>query len=594
MRIALIGKDKFLKLVLPEVPRGSYWINDNTEETEKKLVNVEGKNGKWQISTNKLVKIINPKAVKITNDDVKIQTIPNMILENTVVEKNGIYVIAIGDLNNLYFIYCYPLVENNFKQLEINKKTKEIFIGKGEKNDIVYKNSLISNTHARLVLYDKRWILENIDKKYGTVVNDELVFEKSKVLHNGDIIFIMGLKIIIMKNSIFINSPINKVVINESIFREIEYSTINIQSEENENDEYNEDKPFYNEKDYFSRAPRFTKIIKKEKIRIDPPPAIDGSEETPIALMLGSTISMGLLMLLSSGRALFGTMNGTASKKEILIEVLIAVIMLVTIMLFPILNVKYNKNKKKRHEEKRQKRYRKYIDSKIKDIDDAMIKQREILLENYATPEECKKIIFNKETRLWERKIEDNDFLTVRLGIGEVPLEADINYPEDGFKMEDDDLVDMLQDVTKKSKMLQRAPIVYSLVEKNISAIISQDKENLMNMIKSLLLQLVTFQSYDDLKLVFLISDRKKWEFVKMLPHIWNDNKEIRFFADEYEEMEKISKYLEEEFKNRLSVDGAIQKRDYKSFNPYYLIITDDYKKIEDIKIIKQKYKYWI
>ena len=485
MRIALIGKDKFLKLILPEIPLGSYWINDNTEETERKLINVEGKNGKWQISTNRLVKIINPKAVKITNDDVKIQTIPDMILENTIIEKNGIYAIAIGDLSNLYFLYCYPLVENNFKHLEINKKTNEIFIGKGEKNHIVYKNNLVSNTHARLVLYDKNWILENIDKKYGTIVNDELIFEKSKVLHNGDIIFIMGLKIIIMKNSIFINSPTNKVITDESAFREIKYPPVNIQSEENENDEYYEDKPLYSDKDYFSRAPRLTKVIKKEKIKIDPPPAIDGNEETPIALMLGSTLSMGLLMLLSSGRALFGTMNGTASKKEVLIEVLIAVIMLITIMLFPILNVKYNKNKKKRREEKRQKRYRKYIDTKIKNIDDAMIKQREVLLENYVTPEECKKIIFNKETRLWERKIEDYDFLTVRLGIGEVPLEADISYPEESFAMEDDDLIDMLHDVTKKSKILQRAPIVYSMAEKNISALISQDKENLMNTIST-------------------------------------------------------------------------------------------------------------
>ena len=37
----------------------------------------------------------------------------------------------------------------------------------------------------------------------------------------------------------------------------------------------------------------------------------------------------------------------------------------------------------------------------------------------------------------------------------------------------------------------------------------------------------------------------------------------------------------------------AIQNRtiDYKSFNPYYLIITDDYKKIEHLNIISQMLK---
>lgn len=158
MRIALIGKDKFLKLMLPEMPIGSYWLTDITDETEKKLINVEGRNGKWQISSNKQVKIINLDAIDITNDEVKIKSVKNVIQETTNIEKNGIYSIAIGDLNNIYFLYCYPLTENSFKHLEINKRIKEIFIGKDEKNHIVYKNNFVSNIHARLALYDKGWI----------------------------------------------------------------------------------------------------------------------------------------------------------------------------------------------------------------------------------------------------------------------------------------------------------------------------------------------------------------------------------------------------------------------------------------------------
>ena len=588
MRIALIGKDKFLKLALPEIPIGSYWISDDSGITEKKLVNVEGKNGKWQINTNRQIKIINPNAISITNDSITIKSHKEVVLDKAILEEYGMYALAIGDLTNIFVLYCYPLMDNSFKHLSINNNVKEIFIGKSEKNQIIYKNNLVSNTHARLVLYDQNWILENIDQKFGTVVNGELISNKSKILHNGDIIFIMGLKIIIMKNSIFINKPLNQISFDEKTFKEIKNTPINIADyNEQNNDEDSDDKPFYSDKDYFSRAPRLTRIIKKEKIKIDPPPEIAEKDETPAALILGSTLSMGLLMLLSSGRAMIGTMNGSASKKEVVIEIFIALIMLIAIVLFPVLNVKYEKKRKIKHEEKRQKRYRKYIDSKIDQIDEAMMSQREILLENYIPPEECKKIILNQETRLWERKIEDHDFLTVRLGVGNVPLEADINYPEESFKMEDDNLIDILHDVTKKSKILQGAPIVYSMAEKNISALISQNEDELMNMTKSLLMQLITFHSYEDLKLVFWISDRKKWEFVKMLPHLWNDSKEIRFFSDEYDDIERISRYLEEDWKRRNNNEFSYDKVDYKSFSPYYLIITDDYKKIEDIRIIK-------
>ena len=60
-----------------------------------------------------------------------------------------------------------------------------------------------------------------------------------------------------------------------------------------------------------------------------------------------------------------------------------------------------------------------------------MQKQRKILSESYVSPEECSNIIINKSGRLWERKIEDHDFLSIRLGTGDLPLDIDIQYPEE-------------------------------------------------------------------------------------------------------------------------------------------------------------------
>ena len=99
-------------------------------------------------------------------------------------------------------------------------------------------------------------------------------------------------------------------------------------------------------------------------------------------------------------------------------------------------------------------------------------------------------------------------------------------------------------------------------------------------------MQLIALHSYEDLKLVFLLKEDKnnKWEHLKTLPHIWDNNKQIRFWAEDYNEMKEISRYLENEFLNRIQYEDA----DYKSFSPYYLIITDDYKKIESLKIINQ------
>ena len=117
-------------------------------------------------------------------------------------------------------------------------------------------------------------------------------------------------------------------------------------------------------------------------------------------------------------------------------------------------------------------------------------------------------------------------------------------------------------------------------------ALISKNYGNLDKYLKEIIIQLITFQSYKDLKLVFLLQEKeiKKWEYVKMLPHVWDNENKIRFFAHNYDEMNEISKYLLVEFENRLHQ----QKDGSKLISPYYLIIVDDYKKVENLKVITE------
>ena len=52
----------------------------------------------------------------------------------------------------------------------------------------------------------------------------------------------------------------------------------------------------------------------------------------------------------------------------------------------------------------------------------------------------------------------------------------EIQYPEEQFTMEDDNLVEILNNIVDNSKILKDSPIVMSLAEKNISAIIARRK----------------------------------------------------------------------------------------------------------------------
>ena len=142
--------------------------------------------------------------------------------------------------------------------------------------------------------------------------------------------------------------------------------------------------------------------------------------------------------------------------------------------------------------------------------------------------------------------------------------------------------------VANKSKLINNAPIVVSLASKNISAlIVENDDRTTEKFIQNLIMQLIALHSYSDLKLVFLLKGNKniKWEHMKTIPHIWDDQKQIRFWAEDYEDMKEISRYLEIEFNNRKRYG---EKFDYRAFAPYYLIITDNYKQIENLRIITE------
>ena len=585
MQVILVGKNFMNKLILPKDVNGNYWIND---EDSKKVINIQAKNGKWEITSTNLAKIRYKSDISTVNNEITYvsRTGNDNCIDSITLEENDVQYFTIGESKNIYLLYCLPVYADELYELKI-KNIKELTIGKIEKSSIIFKNPLVNPTHVRMIFYNGAWRIENLDLKIGTFVNEKPVTSVQEI-SNGDVIFILGLRIIMLRDRLFLNGSIKDIFINKEHLLQVKES--NAKFKDNSIDEEEASDNFYEEKDYFLRAPRIIKMIEKEEVKIDPPPAAKNKEEMPAILVLGSTISMGAIMLTSSISSLNGLISGTATFLQSLPALITALLMLICMVLFPILTRKYEKNQKERYEKKRQDRYRKYINSKAEAIDEIMMKQRQILFNNYISSKDCETIINNKTPRLWERKIEDKDFLSIRVGVGEVPLEIDIHYPEESFTMEDDELVDILNIIGKKSQTLENVPIAVSLAEKNIAGIIGENDEFNKKYLQNIILQLIALHSYEDLKLVFLVNedncDDDYWEYVKLMPHVWDNQKQIRFFADNYNEMQEISRYLEPIFKSRVEMED--DRLDYRSFSPNYLIITDSYKELENLRIISE------
>lgn len=575
MRVVLIMKKRMIKDTLPKNIIQNYWITDKTNNYERKLINIKINNEKYEIISNDYSKIIDSKYLKIKDDNLTIMQTKECIIPSVILHENAIYPIYLNDAKEVCILYCLPDYEDTFTHIDI-VETNEITIGTDDNNSIVYKRPFVLKKHARIFKFKGKWTIENYDSKYGIFVNDFPVYDNTKDIFNGDIIFIMGLQIVMIKDSLYINNPHNKVEINDN--------NLILSKEKNvikNNEQYIKSKINKPKEEYYSRSPRMIPQIKKEKVKIDEPPDIKDDRQKPMILVLGSSITMGVMMMASLATTIQGIARGTAGAFEIFLGFITTIAMLIAMIVIPVLDVKWEKRYDRKYEQKRQKKYKQYLNKKRNLINEIKNKQRQILYENYLSADECTRVILSNSHRLWERKIEDEDFLDVRIGIGKVPLKIEISYPQEKFAMVDDNLIEELNNIIKDSQTIDNSPITVSLRKNNISAIVSKNNDFTIKYMKNIILQLITFQNYNDLKLVFLLNknNSRDWQYVKMLPYVWDDSKQIRFFADNYDDINELSKYLEEQLDNRINSPN-------KEKNTYYLIITDDYKQIENISFI--------
>ena len=568
MIIRLIKRTKIYNFHLPTTVEGNYWITDlDNSGNVRNLINVEEDNGYWRLNSNFETKIV----------------ANNKELDSVILKEYSLYFLKINSENDYIILYCSPSVDPVISKLKVPNDAK-IIIGNGNNCHINYNYPLVSKTQACLTYSNSRWYIEDLGSKYGTYVNNELISKKE--LYHGDIIFIMGLKIIVLGDTIILNNIGNLVSVVGNYFSPV---TPIVQPIINDDNLLEENVEFFKE-DYFFRSPRFKAGIEPVEITIDAPPTKQQEDDTPMILVVGPMLCMGMTSLLTGYNSVAGVLSGQASFKSALPTLITCFAMILAMVLWPIMSRRYQKNRQKKREKQRQEKYTEYIQEKKQKIASEMEKQKQALIENNITLDECSKIILNRKRNLWEREIDQSDFLNLRIGIGNLEFQGKVNYPEERFTLDDDNLQQLVFSVGRESKMLENVPINFSLINHNISAIIGDGKQK-KSFIDGLLLQIMAFHSYEDVKIVLFTNEKNagRWNYLKVLPHCWDNAKKIRYFATNNDEAKELSLYLEQEFQSRKFRDSNHETKNlnYLSYKPYYVIISDDFKAIRELEIIK-------
>lgn len=576
MLIYIMKRNKIETFTLPTTISGNYWIFDKDIQGEKRsLIHVTAVEDKWQINSNSDTKIV----------------INNQYIESATLEEHNFYNLAINYGKEIVTLYCCPSYDNSYKPYYL-ENDGAITIGRNSSNTIRFNSPYLKENHAVISYKNKQWAIQVSDDGAGVFVNKLYVVRS--ILKPGDIVFLMGLKIICMGEFLIINNPNGLVAINEMVLRRKALSSIEGIPVPNKEDEYYE----IDEDAYFFRAPRFKSKVETQTVDIEQPPAKNEDKAQPFILTFGPMITMALLSIVTLSTAFRGLLSGTATILSSLPTFVMAFSMLAGTLLWPNLNRSWQKKEKEKLENLRQKKYTEYINKKANEIRDILTYQKNSLNENYPTLESCEQIIKNKTRNLWERTIENDDFLSVRLGTGARKPNIIINFPEEKFSLFEDDLLNEARNIVNRFNTVNDIPVAISLAEKYITAVVGTDKEVTTDFINSLIFQTVTLQSYEDVRIVVLTNEENsyKWEYIKSLPHCWNDNRTLRFYAANNDEIKQISSYLESEFNQRIESEEAKKTKEdtakYKSFSPYYIIVTDDLKIVRNTEIIKKILDY--
>ena len=535
MRVALISKGgTFCTMWLPDTMEGRYQFTPKEVGCRLPLY-IEAEQNHW-------IAFAGRDGEFITEDGY---TVAKALLK----DQATLYYQCAG---NKYVIYTELERPGDYEFLPYYLEDRSSYtIGRQDDCHICYTNECVSRQHATLQWKNGTWYINDENSTNGTYVNGKRA--EHEELHNGDSIYIMGLYLLMGSGFVAINNLNNRVTINTPKIRRIQ----------GESDVFYPPCPEQVAKgSLFERQPRKRYQPNRDSIAIDMPPVPMGANKIPLLLRLGSPLVMGGQSLLTGNY-----------------------LMTLTSMVFPVLTQGLTEKERREYEAKRHTVYKAYLEEKEQEIYEEKRNEEKLLNINYPPLDMVLGFALN-ETRLWERRKNDEDFLNIRIGWGSYPLLAERTYSEKRFELERDPLAEAMYQLAERQILLDKAPVMLSLKNDYVVGI-PGIPENAVPFIRNLMMQVVLTHSYDEVKIVLLLDTdlAQEFDFVRYLPHTWDDDQSIRFFVTSRSEASQLSEFLSRE------TESVLKESDKKTWlrkHPAYLIFALDKDLFDCVEILKE------
>lgn len=447
---------------------------------------------------------------------------------------------------------------------------QKIDIGRNEENDIRYQNDFVSGQHCTIHIQGEKATLTDTSTN-GTYLNFRRVYGTT-VLNYGDSIRIMRLNIIYLGNMLAIGECDG-----------LELRLDRLRADDIGRHMASSGRPD-GEKTLFHRSPRNLHKLHTEPFEIEAPPNPSDQKERPLGLVIGPSLTMAIPMLLGSGMSILASRSSGASAGAFMyMGIVTAIASAIIGTVWAILNVRSNAKMRREAERRRQEAYSDYLIDMRDRIAQACGNNAAALNDRYLSAEACCTLDASSPL-LWNRNPSHEDFLGVRLGMGDIPFQAEIAVPKERFTLIDDYLAEKPGVIKENLRILRNVPVTVDLLEHRLVGVAGGgSRKNAISAAKSMIAQLAASNSYTEVKIGIVYDerndlDREAWEFARWLPHVWASDKKTRYIATNRAEMDDVFYALTQTLRDRS------EERDDRSGRrtlPRFVLLVSDPKLLD-------------
>ena len=343
----------------------------------------------------------------------------------------------------------------------------------------------------------------------------------------------------------------------------------------------------------FNRPPRIQRALPKGSVEIPTPPApqFKGSKLdwalliSPVVVAVGTLIAMVLVTVLRPNSNILFLLTIGVTTSGLIFAAVLGMIQ------------KFSSDRTNRKE------FLELLEERENELKSYARQQQTLLHYLYPALPQIINWPQSRYTRLWERRIEDDDFLSLRLGIGSRPNAIEVG------KVRTDKKIPLLDQAVALSNTYQEVQDVPDIVVLNEVAFVGLvgEPEQTTPIVRSMICHLAAHHSPEEVKIVVTHSPRRasEWFWAGWLPHnriSASAGGDIPMISSYSDQMETLANFLLETIKQRdnqrhnlssslaLSNDGQSKSKLPYMF-PNIIWVVDDFELVQDEPAIKKLFE---